>query len=319
MALASPQNSTNVRSSKRAPSGLPLAIRAARAGLRVIGPYAPALASGYAERLFLTPRRHRRPAWEAQALATAERLSVTHDGLQLPAWRWGTGASTVLLVHGWEGRGSQLAHLAEPLVRRGFSVVAFDVPGHGDAPRGLASIVEHARAIASVAAHLGPLHAIVGHSVGGAASLFATRLGVRAARLALVAPPVSPERFAAGFGSMLGLDASLQHRMIARLERRYGLRMDELDVRTDAARWSRPLLVIHDVGDRIVPFSDGESIAHAAPAGTLVSTHGLGHHRILRAPEVLGAVVSFVAEGVRAEASFRETIDGELFFRDLRW
>ncbi len=78
-------------------------------------------------------------------------------------------------------------------------------------------------------------------------------------------------------------------------------------------------LVVHDVGDRIVPFSDGESIAHAAPAGTLVSTHGLGHHRILRAPEVLGAVVPFVAEGVRAEASFRETIDGELFFRDLRW
>ncbi len=319
MALASPHNSTNVRSSTRKPSGLPLAIRAARAGLRVIGPYAPALASGYAERLFLTPRRHRRPAWEAQALATAERLSVTHDGQQLPAWRWGTGASTVLLVRGWEGRGSQLAHLAEPLVRRGFSVVAFDVPGHGDAPRGLASIVAHARAIASVAVHLGPLHAIVGHSVGGAASLFATRLGVRAARLALVAPPVSPERFAAGFGSMLGLDASLQHRMIARLERRYGLRMDELDVRTDAARWSRPLLVVHDVGDRIVPFSDGESIAHAAPAGTLVSTHGLGHHRILRAPEVLGAVVPFVAEGVRAEASFRETIDGELFFRDLRW
>lgn len=319
MALASPHHSTNVRSSKRPPSGLPLAIRAARAGFRVIGPYAPTLASSYAERLFLTPRRHRRPAWEAQSLASSERFSVPHDGQLLPAWRWGTGASTVLLVHGWEGRGSQLARLAEPLVSRGFNVVAFDVPGHGDAPRGLASVVEHARAIASVAVHLGALHAIVGHSVGGAASLFATRLGVRADRLALVAPPVSPERFAAGFGLMLGLDASLQHRMVARLERRYGLRMDELDVRTDAARWSRPLLVVHDVGDRVVPFSDGESIAHAAPLGTLVATHGLGHHRILRAPEALDAVVPFVSAGVRAEASFSETLDGELFFRDLRW
>jgi pimeloyl-ACP methyl ester carboxylesterase len=236
----------------------------------------------------------------------------------LPAWRWGTGASTVLLVHGWEGRGSQLARLAEPLVSAGVTVVTFDVPGHGDAPRGLASVVEHARAIRSVARHLGPLHAVVGHSVGGAASLFATRLGVRADRLALVAPPVSPERFAAGFGTMLGLDASLQRRMVTRLERRYGLRMDELDVRSDAARWTRPLLVVHDVGDRIVPFSDGESIAHAAPAGRLVSTHGLGHQRVLRAPEVLDAVVPFVTEGARTETSFRETIDGELFFRDLR-
>ena len=319
MAVTPSHNRTNVRSCMRRSEDLPLAVRATRAGFRVIGPYAPALASRYAERLFLTPRRHRRPAWEEQALATAERFAVPHDGRMLPAWRWGAGAATVLLVHGWEGRGSQLARLAEPLVSRGLSVVTFDVPGHGDAPRGLASVVEHARAIGSVAAHLGALHAIVGHSVGGAASLFATRLGVHAERLALVAPPVSPARFAAGFGTMLGLDASLQRRMLARLERRFGLRMEELDVRSDAARWPRPLLVVHDVGDRVVPFSDGESIARAAPAGRLVPTHGLGHQRVLHAPEVLDAVVAFVAEGAPAEASFRESIDGELFFRDLRW
>jgi hypothetical protein len=321
MAAAVTEQSTNVRPSKRPAPPLPLALRAARAGFRVIGPHAPALASSYAERLFLTARRHRRPVWEAQALATAERFAVPHAGRLLPAWRWGSGASTVLLVHGWEGRGSQLARLAEALVRRGLSVVTFDVPGHGDAPAGRSSVVDHARAIASVARHLGRLHAVVGHSVGGAAALFATRLGLRADRLALIAPPISPERFAAGFGAMLGLDATIQQGMVTRLERRYGLRMEELNVRADAARFDRPLLVVHDVGDRIVPFGDGEAIAHAAPAGTLVSTHGLGHHRVLRAPAVLDAVVPFVAEGAQAEAapSFSETIDGELFCRDRRW
>jgi len=319
MAADTSQNSTNVRPHKRPSKGLPLALRAARAGFRAIGPYAPTLASSYAERLFLTARRHRRPAWEEQALAGAERFSVPHDGRLLPAWRWGSGASTVLLVHGWEGRGSQLARLAEPLVSRGLTVVTFDVPGHGDAPSGLSSLVEHARAVTSVAVHLGRLHAIVGHSVGGAASLFATRLGLRADRLALVAPPVSPDRFAVGFGTMLGLDATIQHGMVTRLERRYGLRMEDLNVRADAARFERPLLVVHDVGDRIVPFSDGEAIAHAAPAGTLVSTHGLGHHRVLRAPEVIDAVVPFVTDGVRVESSFSETVDGELFFREARW
>lgn len=319
MAATVPENSTNVRSTKRPPRALPLGIRAARAGFRVIGPYAPALASSYAERLFLTARRHRRPAWEEQALASAERFAIPHDGKMLPAWRWGSGGATVLLVHGWEGRGSQLARLAAPLVERGLDVVTFDVPGHGEAPAGLSSVVDHARAITSVAVHLGRLHAIVGHSVGGAASLFATRLGLRADRFALIAPPVSPERFAAGFGTMLGLDASIQHGMVSRLERRYGIRMEDLDVRADASRFDRPMLVVHDVGDRIVPFADGETIARAAPAGTLVSTHGLGHHRVLRAPEVLDAVVPFVADGVRAKTSFSETIDGELFFREARW
>jgi pimeloyl-ACP methyl ester carboxylesterase len=319
MAAALSENSTNVRVSNQRRSRLPLAIRAARAGFRVIGPYAPALASTYAERLFLTARRHRRPAWEQQALATAARFEIPHDGALLPAWRWGTGASTVLLVHGWEGRGSQLASFVAPLVARGFGVVTFDVPGHGDAPPGLSSLVEHARAVSSVGAHLGRLFAIVGHSVGGAAALFATRLGLRVDRLALVAPPVSPDRFAAGFGAMLGLDSDVQRQMIGRLERRYGLRMEELDVRADAARFDAPLLVVHDVGDRIVPFDDGEAIAHAAPRGRLVSTRGLGHHRVLRAPDVVDAVVPFVADGSRAATSFSETIDGELFFRDRRW
>ena len=318
MPAAVSQNSTNVRPTKARPRALSLSIRAARAGFRVIGPYAPALASSYAERLFLTARRHRRPAWEQQALASAERFEISHDGRLLPAWRWGSGPSTVLLVHGWEGRGSQLARLAEPLARRGLSVVTFDVPGHGDAPAGISSLVEHARAVGSVAAHLGHLHAIVGHSVGGAATLFASRLGLGADRLALIAPPISPERFAAGFGSMLGLDADLQHGLERRLERRYGLRMADLNVAVDAGRWEGPLLVVHDVGDTIVPFSDGESIARAAPAGTLVSTHGLGHHRVLRAPEVIDAVVPFVADGARTETPFEETIEGELFFRYAR-
>jgi pimeloyl-ACP methyl ester carboxylesterase len=312
MAAVVSQNSTNVRTRPAR-----LAVRAARAGFRAIGPYAPALASSYAERLFLTARRHRRPAWEERALAGAERFAIPHHGKALPAWRWGTGASVILLVHGWEGRGSQLAAFVEPLVARGFSVVTFDVPGHGDAPAGRSSIVDHARAVASAGAYLGRLHAIIGHSVGGAAALYATRLGLRVDRLALVAPPVSPQRFAAGFGKLLGLDAGVQRGLVRRLERRYGVRMEDLDVRADAAGFDGPVLVVHDRGDRVVPIEDGEVIATAAEGGRLVATHGLGHQRVLRAPEVLGAVVPFVASGERAP-ELGTLIDRELFFRDLR-
>lgn len=322
MAATPSKTSTTVRAKERRSSTLPLAIRAARAGFRVIGPYAPALASSCAEKLFLSPRRHPRPVWEEEALAGAERLRIPHEGGTLPGWKWGTGPSTVLLVHGWEGRGSQLAAFIEPLVARGLSVVAFDAPGHGDAPHGFASVVEHARAVASVGRYLGRLHAIIGHSVGGAASLFALRLGLRVDRLALVAPPANPQKFAAGFAKMLALPPSVNRGMLDRLERRYDVRMKDLDVRSDAAALTVPLLVVHDVGDRVVAFDDGESLAKAAPLGRLVSTHGLGHQRVLRAPEVVDAVVPFAADGVRAPAAtptFSESIEAELFFRERRW
>ena len=295
----------------------PLAVTAARLGLRVLAPTAPSLAAACAERLFLTAARHRRPTWENAVLATAEPFQIPHHRSFLPAWRWGTSASTVLLVHGWEGRGSQLGAFVAPLLARGLSVVAFDAPGHGDAPSRTASLVEHARAVASAGAHLGRLHGIIGHSVGGAASLYATRLGLRVGRLALVSPPTSPDQFSEGFAKLLDLPPELHHAMLVRLESRYGVSIDDLDVRVDAARFAAPLLVVHDEGDRVVPPADRATLAACAPQGALVATKDLGHNRILRAQATLDAIVPFVAAGERAP-TFSATLEGDLFFRDGR-
>lgn len=123
----------------------------------------------------------------------------------MPLWIWNPDASeTVVLVHGWEGRGAQLG-----------AFVA------------LLAVVELLG---------GEVHAVIGHSVGGAAALLATRLGLRAKRLALIAPPTSPARFAAGFAQILGIDARVHAGMLLRLERRYGIAVADLDVRRDGRR-----------------------------------------------------------------------------------
>lgn len=314
-AQARPQNSTTVRPQSAT-------IRAARMTFRVLSPHAPALAARWAEELFLTPRRRPRPAHERDVLAGAVRARARYQGAALPLWIWNPDASeTVVLVHGWEGRGAQLGAFVEPLVARGLRVVTFDAPGHGDAPLALrrASVVEHARALLAVVDRLGgEVHAVIGHSVGGAAALLATRLGLRAKKLALVAPPTSPARFAAGFARRLGIDARVHAAMLLRLERRYGIAIAELDVRRDAAAFDGELLVVHDEEDRIVPWSDGAAIASAAKNARLVTTRGLGHGRVLEAPAVVGDVTKFAAKGARPHA-FTETLEGELFCRDTRY
>jgi pimeloyl-ACP methyl ester carboxylesterase len=313
---ARPQNSTTVRARKDLTFALPPVAKAARLGLRVVAPHAPSLATRMAEELFLTARRHRRPAWEEAVLATAVRTRVRHAGSWLPVWTWGEpGAATILLVHGWEGRGSHLGAFVDPLVRAGFRVVAFDAPGHGDAPMRHASAVEHARGIVSVAERFGPLHAVVGHSVGAAATLLATRFGLEAEAFALIAPPVSPRRFADGFARIFDLSDGIKNGMLAR---RYGMAVKDIDAAVDAGRVRRPMLVIHDADDKVVPFRDGASIAGAAPDAELVETHGLGHARILRAPEVVDLVARFVTRTAPRVRSFVETLEGELFDRERR-
>jgi hypothetical protein len=41
---------------------------------------------------------------------------------RLPVYSWGSGP-TILLAHGWSGRGSQLGAFVEPLVEQGFRLV----------------------------------------------------------------------------------------------------------------------------------------------------------------------------------------------------
>lgn len=305
-ATTQPKNSTNVRL------------------MRSLGAHAPWLAARVAEEMFLTARRRERPAKEDARLAGARRTRVRYAGAHVPVWTWEPAGcaerATVVLVHGWEGRGAQLGAFVDPLLARGLRVVAFDAPGHGESPLRRASIVEHARALVAVSEKVAPrgVHAVVGHSVGAAAALLATRFGLRPARLALLAPPTSPARFAAGFARMVGLDDHVRDAMLRRLEARYGIAVADLDVTRDAARLSSPLLIVHDADDRVVPLDDGAAIAAASPVSELVTTRGLGHGRVLEAPPVVERVVGFVARGARAPG-FEATLEGELFLRDTRW
>jgi pimeloyl-ACP methyl ester carboxylesterase len=333
-ATVTSQNSTIVRASDSTSSArkskkrsTPLSLRITRAGLRVLSPHAPTLAAAWAERLFLTARRHRRPNWEKEALRAAKESRVAHKGGFIPTWTWSPKRSllspepkTVILVHGWEGRGSQLSMFVAPLLEQGFRVVAFDAPGHGDSTLDRASVVEHARALSAVARAIGPVYAVIGHSVGGASALFATRIGLQAERFVLISPPTSPAKFAATFGRILQLEPGIHSAMIRRLEDRYELPMVEIDARLDAMRLDTPILVIHDREDKIVSFEDGRSIVKSAPQGELVETQGLGHNAILRSPDVIRKATSFVSNLQEdEEASFTETLDGELFCRDKRY
>jgi len=55
-----------------------------------------------------------------------------------------------------------------------------------------------------------------------------------------------------------------------------------------------PLLVIHDRDDREVGWGDGAAIAQSWPRAELVTTTGLGHHRIVSDPAVIRQVVTFL-------------------------
>jgi pimeloyl-ACP methyl ester carboxylesterase len=210
----------------------------------------------------------------------------------LRAWRLGEGPA-VLLVHGWGGRAEQLAPFVAPLRAAGCAPVLFDAPAHGASSGRLTSGLGFAEAIRDVAAAVGARGAIA-HSLGGFGLAWALASGLDLDAAVLVAPPRGPAEFFRRFSEALALTPAVRDGTLARLARRLGIAVEEVDLVRRAG--STPLLVIHDRNDREVPWADGDAIARAWPGASLVSTSGLGHRRILRDAEVTARAAGFVVE-----------------------
>ena len=88
-----------------------------------------------------------------------------------PETAW-NGAS-VLLVHGWTAEASFMTAFAEHFRKRGFRIVLFDFPAHGQSLPERASLIDCAHAIRTVAEALGPIQFVLAHSLGGTAALLA--------------------------------------------------------------------------------------------------------------------------------------------------
>jgi len=298
-----------------------------RSTLRVLVRTAPSLAAIVGEWLFFTPPPPRRSSG-LLALREAEPMAVAVNGHRVAAWRWGRGPA-VALLHGWGGQAAQLTSFVEPLVARGFSVIALDAPGHGRSGRGRSSAPQFARALRAVADSVGGLHGVVAHSLGAAAVALALRDGLRVARVVLLAaaaePPTWVERFAARFG----LPPHVVDEMRRRSERRIGMSWTELNVPALARGFEAPALLVHDRLDLEVPIADAAAIAAAWPGATLVETRGLGHNGLLRDPAVTTRAAEFLAAaaarcacGAALESGTAcETcqVERELYDRELRW
>lgn len=285
-AATRPNKSTNGRS---------ILVGAVRHGARYLGPIAPRLTTRVLADLFCTPQT--RPLTSAQmaTLLRGERFSIPHESGRLDAWSYGRGP-TVLLVHGWAGRGAQLHRFIEPLTNRGHRVVLFDAPAHGGSDGSTTNLGDFARAVASGIEALGDVHGIVAHSMGGAATAVALAHYVESpGRLVFIAPPVHPATWIARFKNMIDLSDPLTERLTKEIERRARLPLSEIHAEKMAPTMTAPLLVIHDREDPEVPYESGATIAGAWPGAQLITTEGLGHNRILRDPQVLDAAVRFVA------------------------
>jgi pimeloyl-ACP methyl ester carboxylesterase len=261
--------------------------------LQIANHLTPLFMGEYVAWKFTRPFRYKRPQWEKE-LASSAVAATLPSGRKI--WTWGLEGPVVLLVHGWEGRGTQLGAFVAPLLEKGFRVVAWDGPAHGESPGASTHLLHFSEALAEDIRHLAhEIHGVVAHSMGGSASLLAMRAGhLVPKRITLIASPARFTPVIDGVVSRHKLTALTKLFLKKSLERRIRRPIEDLDLKVGEWRPQVPVQILHDENDKDVPLIEAHRLALVLMPQDFKTFRGLGHRKILKSQDVLDRVAEFL-------------------------
>ncbi len=270
------------------------------AGVR-IAPQTTAQAAFY---LFGLPRLRKVKPTEQAFLDVAQREYLPVGTQRIAIYHWGErGHPTALLAHGWESHAGRWRKIGPALVEAGYRVVALDAPAHGRSSGWHFNMVLYADVLRVLLEREGPVHLMIGHSVGGASSIWAmgqVEPARRPKRAVIMASFASLAHVMENGRRLIGAEPALLAAMDDFIVRLSGRRIAEYDLtKVVGSLTDVEALLLHDRHDRVTHFSESERLCAAWPGARLIATEGLGHG--LTAPQAVSVVVNFARQGLLAQ------------------
>lgn len=212
---------------------------------------------------------------------------------QVPVWTWraeGGGRGTVVLTHGWAAHAAIWRTWVRPLLKAGFSVVVFDAPAHGRASGETSNLLIHADALQAIAGRHPDVVGLVGHSLGGMASVVvASRWArtpaeahrVRGLKVVALATPAHMAHVVERYRDVFGKPEAELVEIEAWIQDVSGLAPSHVGFWLLEEVGGVDVLVIHDRDDREAWCSATREAVARLPAASFVEVTGTGHEMIV--------------------------------------
>ena len=264
---------------------------------KILTTISPWLASRFAAKLFLTPFRYKLPEREKEMDSNSiqKKEFVESMNREIVTYEYGVSSKKILLVHGWSGRGTQLAKIAKELKNNGYKCISFDAPAHGKAEGKMSMMPFFIEAVEYLDKKYGPFEAVIGHSLGGMASLRALRNGVKTKKLVIIGTANNVTEITRHFAENMKMNDKVARKMKSYLDGKFKQDMDILSGAESAKHVTTPTLIIHDENDVDVKVNSAYEIDAALVDSELMITKGLGHRRILGNEDVINKISTFIA------------------------
>ena len=232
---------------------------------------------------------------DSDALKTGQRFTFKSKGMRV-AYSWGEGP-LIILIHGWEGRGAQMAPLAQRLAECGFKAIIFDVKAHGESSGKRVDFTDFQEDIIHLTQHMNQsVHAYVAHSAGGLLMMTARHKKlIQAERYVTLASPRGPYPPLEIIRKFLRTPESVEHRCRHHISKNFSASWSDLmKGKMFEYHGQGELLVIHDQDDELVLHSDSEQVIQQWPNAQTMKTSGLGHNKLLWSPSVMERIEDFI-------------------------
>ena len=252
----------------------------------------PSLAARLALKLFMHPRRAKRSDEEMQFLLTGEQITFAS---QRKARTWGKGP-VIWLLHGWESRGSTFLKLIPLLLEKGYKVIAWDGPAHGDSPGKSSHVAKNAMAL-SVDMDEGLFEhpvAILGHSFGGATLAVLSNIHALPKKVIICSAPTRIKNVFSNFAKMIQLNEKATEKFYQLAESGSDYSLEQVSLVNNDLSIGHDVLIIHDQEDSVIPYSDFLALKKSWQSGRFITTESLDHRLTIKDTEILKTIVAFI-------------------------
>lgn len=204
----------------------------------------------------------------------------------------------VFLIHGWDSNAGSMSKFASKFVDKGYRLIAFNLPGHAFYQSASTNLLECKQAMSEVVDFIDPKEpfSIVSHSFGSAVAANALAdSGREIDKVVFLTNPNRIEDIFREFKNMIGLTRRAYRAMLNNTAEILGGPLEMLDVSTNLKKVNfNKLLLIHDMHDQVLPFSNSFDINSDHQNVQLIRMEKVGHYRMLWNEEVIGRAVSFI-------------------------
>lgn len=282
---------------KEKPIKYPPLLKVARFLFSVGGYIFPRKAGRTAYKLFSTPRIRARHRTSDDLLESARIFEFMYGKQLLKGYEWGRGDKTILLVHGWESRGTALRYFVPPLLEKGFKVVAFDGPAHGNSGGKRTNLLHFAGAVKAILKQIGGAQGVITHSFGGASTVFAlSRLApdININKLVLIGVPDRMEEVLQNAVDTMKIPPPAARSFYRYIENKVKIPVESIALSETNLHNVKDVLIVHDESDIVVSPKNARSVFAAWDNATLLLANGYGHYRLMKNPDLTARVANFM-------------------------